>query len=307
MKHLLLVTVIFLFINPAISQIAKPSAGKIARIENFKSEYVTPRNIDVWLPENFDRTKKYNVLYMHDGQTLFDSTNAGNKTSLEVDVIITKLMNENRLKDVIVVGIWSKETTRHSDYFPEKPFNLLSKQKQDSILQLKHPNGDYVFANQKINSDNYLKFMVKELKPYIDKKFAVDTDKKSTLVMGSSMGGLISLYAICEYPEVFGGAACLSTNWSGLSTLENNPIPDAFLQYIRQNLPNPRTHRIYFDYGTATLDSLYSGIQLQVDKLMLQKKFEPDNWITLEFPGDDHTEIAWKRRLDVPLLFLLQK
>jgi predicted alpha/beta superfamily hydrolase len=307
MKHLLLVTLIFLLINSAISQIAKPVAGTITRIENFKSQYITPRNIDIWLPENFDSLKKHNVLYMHDGQMLFDSTNTWNKTAWDVDDIITKLLNENRLKNVIVVGIWSGDLTRHSDYFPEKPFNLLSKTKQDSILQLKRPNGDYVFANQKINSDNYLKFIVKELKPFIDKRYPVNTDKKNTLVMGSSMGGLISLYAICEYPEIFGGAACLSTNWPGLYSLENNPIPDAFLQYIRQNLPNPRTHRIYFDYGTAALDSLYSGIQLQVDKLMLQKKFEPDNWITLEFPGDDHTEIAWKRRLDVPLLFLLQK
>lgn len=305
--RLLLIAPFVMFFSTTISQIAKPVAGTIKRMENFQSQYVTPRNIDIWLPENYDSSKKYHVLYMHDGQMLFDSTITSNKTAWDVDDAITKLMNESRIKDVIVVGIWHGDMTRHADYFPEKPFYMLGKTRQDSILQLKGPNGEYIFANQKINSNNYLKFIVSEVKPFIDKTYPVHSDRKSTLIMGSSMGGLISLYAICEYPEIFGGAACLSTNWPGLYSLENNPIPNAFLRYIKNNLPNPRTHRIYFDYGTATLDSLYADIQLQVNKVMLQKKFEPANWITLEFPGDDHSEAAWKRRLDLPLIFLLQK
>ena len=67
------------------------------------------------------------------------------------------------------------------------------------------------------------------------------------------MGGLISMYAICEYPEVFGGAICMSTHWYRNFASENNPIPLAFQNYLKANLPNPKTHKIYFDFGTETL------------------------------------------------------
>ena len=79
-----------------------------------------------------------------------------------------------------------------------------------------------------VQSDAYLKFLVTELKPFIDSTFSVATDRSNTFIAGSSMGGLISMYAVCEYPAVFGGAACLSTHWPGIFTAENNPIPEAF-------------------------------------------------------------------------------
>ena len=66
----------------------------------------------------------------------------------------------------------------------------------------------------KLVSDNYLKFLVEELKPFVDKTYRTHPDRANTLVMGSSMGGMISAYAIAEYPDVFGGAACLSTDWT---------------------------------------------------------------------------------------------
>ena len=81
--------------------------------------------------------------------------------------------------------------------------------------------GAPVFSG-KIQSDNYLKFLVKELKPFIDSSFSTLKDQQNTFIAGSSMGGLISMYAICEYPLVFGGAACLSTHWPGIFTMINN-------------------------------------------------------------------------------------
>ena len=113
------------------------------------------------------------------------------------------------------------------------------------------------------------------------------------------------MYAICEYPSVFGGAACLSTHWPGTFTLDNNPMPDAFLQYLEGNLPNHKNHKIYFDCGDQTLDALYPPIQQRVDELMKAKGFVPKNWKTAYFKGKDHSEAAWSERLDIPLLFLL--
>jgi enterochelin esterase-like enzyme len=164
-----------------------------------------------------------------------------------------------------------------------------------------------VFNDYPINSDNYLKFLVKELKPFIDQQFSTYRDKQHTFVAGSSMGGLISMYALCEYPNVFGGAACLSTHWPGIFTMEGNPIPQAFINYLDKNLPSLRSHKIYFDYGDQTLDALYPPLQHQVDVLMKTKPYSTTNWMTRFFPGQDHSEKSWRSRLDVPLLFLLSK
>jgi enterochelin esterase-like enzyme len=282
-------------------------SGKIERMENFKSNYVTERNIDVWLPENYSSSKKYNVLYMHDGQMLYDPEMAWNKQAWNVDDVLTKLVTENKIQDVIVVGIWNGGITRHIDYFPQKAFESLTQSQQDSIYKANRSNGQSVFNNQKVNSDNYLKFIVKELKPIIDKKYSVYTDVKHTFIAGSSMGGLISMYAICEYPKVFGGAACLSTHWPGIFAVENNPIPNAFFEYLKKHLPNPKNHKIYFDYGTATLDAMYEPFQLKVDEIMKAKGFTFQNWSTQKFEGEEHSEKSWNKRLHIPIEFLLGK
>lgn len=158
-----------------------------------------------------------------------------------------------------------------------------------------------------MQSDNYLKFIVEELKPLIDQKYATKPEKEFTVIAGSSMGGLISMYAICEYPEIFSRAACISTHWPGTFTLENNPIPDAFVSYLSKNLPDPNSHKIYFDYGTATLDALYEPCQMKVDSVMKFKGYSSENWTTRKFEGENHTENAWKKRLDIPVTFLLGK
>lgn len=307
MKKYILNSVFLLISSCIFSQdIPKVSSGKIERIADFKSEFVTSRNIDVWLPDNYSDAKKYSVLYMHDGQMLYDAETTWNKQSWEVDEVVTSLLKDNKIDDVIVVGIWNGNATRHMDYFPQKPFESLTQTQQDSIYNANRSNGQSVF-NGKVNSDNYLKFIVKELKPLIDKKYSVHRDKKHTFIAGSSMGGLISMYAICEYPNVFGGAACLSTHWPGIFTVENNPIPEAFYNYLKTNLPNPKNHRIYFDYGTATLDAMYEPLQLKVDEIMKDKGYNSLNWSTNKFEGEDHSEKAWQKRLHIPLEFLLGK
>lgn len=303
-----IVCISFLVVSQVLlsQNLPKVASGTIERIDNFQSKYVTSRNIDVWLPENYSTSQKYAVLYMQDGQMLFDAETTWNKQAWEVDDSISKLLNENKIQNVIVVGIWNGGITRHIDYFPQKPFESLPKKQQDSIYNANRSNGQSVFNDGKINSDHYLKFLVEELKPIIDKKYSVYTDQKHTFIAGSSMGGLISMYAICEYPKVFGGAACLSTHWPGIFTLENNPIPNAFFEYLKKHLPNPKNHKFYFDYGTATLDALYVTLQPQVDAIMKSKGFSSKNWKTQKFEGDDHSEKSWSKRFTIPITFLLQ-
>ncbi len=290
----------------AQNSLPKVASGKLVRIENFQSKYVTQRNIDIWIPNGYDGKKKFAVLYMHDGQALYDSTTTWNHQAWDVDDVAGKLIAKGKLKNFIVVGIWNGGATRHPDYFPQKPFEQLTQTEKDTVTAQLHAAGrtKEIFKPQ---SDNYLKFIVNELKPYIDTTFSVYPNQENTFIAGSSMGGLISMYAICEYPDVFGGAACFSTHWVGTFTLKNNPVPNAFINYMKKNLPSPANHKIYFDCGDQTLDALYPAIQNEVDELMVSKGYSEKNWMTVYAKGEDHSERAWNKRLHIPIQFLLSK
>jgi predicted alpha/beta superfamily hydrolase len=288
------------------SQEINVSSGKIQRFENFKSEFVDSRNVDVWLPNDYSANEKYAVLYMHDGQMLFDATTTWNKQAWEVDEVAGKLIAEGKTRKFIVVGIWNNGSKRHPEYFPQKPYESLTAIQRDTITEQLQKAGRTKETFKPI-SDLYLKFLVTELKPFIDQTFSTKTDKKNTFIAGSSMGGLISMYAICEYPNVFGGAACMSTHWPGTFSAANNPIPDAFVAYLKKHLPNPKKHKIYFDYGDQTLDAMYPKLQQKVDVVMNEKGFGNKNWMTKFFPGKDHSEKSWAERLPIPLEFLLKK
>lgn len=114
------------------------------------------------------------------------------------------------------------------------------------------------------------------------------------------MGGLISLYAIMEYPDVFGAAGCVSTHWI---------VPEigaAFISHVEQNLPDPSTHKIYFDFGTEGLDEGYEPHQNKVDGFMSAMGYQQgENWVTKKFDGHNHMEQYWAMRINEPLLFLL--
>jgi len=280
------------------------SNGKVVRVENFKSKFVPQRNIDIWLPDNYSTNKEYAVLYMHDGQMLFDTTNSWNKQEWGVDETIHQLWKTKEIRNTIVVGIWNTEF-RHSEYFPQKPFENLTTEFQKALLDIGVQNQGAPLFKTEIYSDNYLKFIVEELKPFIDNKYSTKSDMKNTFIAGSSMGGLISLYAICEYPEIFYGAACLSTHWVGIFDTLNNPIPISFVEYLEDNLPSAQNHLLYFDYGTETLDALYEPYQLMIDSVLTRSHYTIHNWKTLKFEGEDHSEKAWNKRLHIPIKFLL--
>jgi enterochelin esterase-like enzyme len=308
LKKISAIIILLMCVVPVAAQnhLPKVASGKIERIDNFESHYVTSRHIDIWLPEGYSDSTKYSVLYMHDGQMLFDPEITWNKQAWNVDDVASELLKNTTIKKFIVIGIWNGGKTRHSDYFPQKPFEMLSQIEKDTVVaQLQNAGRTAdVFSPQ---SDNYLKFIVQELKPYIDKRYSVYTNRENTYIAGSSMGGLISIYAVCEYPQIFGGAACLSTHWVGTFTLENNPVPSSFINYLNKNLPKPRNHKIYFDYGDQTLDALYPELQKKVDNIMATRGYNSRNWITKYFPGADHSEKAWNERLNIPLEFLFKK
>lgn len=280
------------------SSILKLAGGELVRIDSFNSEYVDVKRLDIWLPPSYNSGERLAVVYMHDGQALFDGTTTWNGKEWGVDEYFT---TDSVNQKYIVVGIWNAGSNRWTEYFPKKALDYMD---VDSLEILKNSGIDTIF--NKLNSDKYLKFLVEELKPFIDTSFNVSTEREHTAIMGSSMGGLISWYAAIEYPEIFGTALCLSTHWPGIFTNENNPIPGAFKSYIHANVDTAANTRFYFDTGTAELDSLYLGHQLKVDSIFNSKGFNEKNYFSKVFEGAGHNEDYWRLRLEYPFSFLLK-
>jgi pimeloyl-ACP methyl ester carboxylesterase len=241
---------------------------------------------------------------MHDGQNLFDKATAGYGMEWEIDEHLSQLIAGKKVRPTIVVGIWNTPK-RLQEYVPAKAFDGLPPEYRDKVRALY--GGDPL-------SDGYLKFIVRELRPLIDKRFNVKTDRANTAIMGSSMGSLISLYAIDEYPQIFGAAGMMSTHWplfikpdgQSVSQDEFEVVSSAFERYLAPALPDPRTHKLYFDHGTETLDAIYKQYQDRVDKVVAKRGYRQGvNWLTRSFPGQKHNEISWASRVDIPLQFLL--
>jgi predicted alpha/beta superfamily hydrolase len=272
------------------------SLGSIIR-HWFTSKIVDNRYVDVWLPVNYNKAHKYAVLYMHDGQMLFDSTSTWNKQAWNIDKTLGNLLAKGSIEPTIVVAIHNNGNKRHAEYFPEKVINTIPEPQKSQL--------DSLFVGS-TRADDYLNFIVTELKPFIDSNYSTYTDQQHTYMAGSSMGGLISLYAFCEYPNVFSRVACLSTHWIGTFT-DNTQIPDAIDAYLKDNLPGITNRIIYFDHGTAGLDALYQTYQSNVDKILANKGFTTLNWKSEVYNGADHNEKTWGERFDIPAVFILSQ
>jgi pimeloyl-ACP methyl ester carboxylesterase len=243
---------------------------------------------------------------MHDGQGLFDASRTWNKQAWNVHLALSKLIQEGKVQDTIVVGIPNGGKHRYSEYYPNK------------YLELAPPDVrvDYVHRAQleKPLADAYLRFLVEELKPVIDQRYATRPEPAGTFVMGSSMGGMISIYAVCEYPQVFGGAAGLSTHWVGRPSrwgppeqLQNASLPLAAFNYLQRHLPRANTHRLYMDHGTNGLDAIYGIHQAVVDEIGREMGYDSAHWQSRIFEGTGHSETDWAARVEIPLAFLLGK
>jgi enterochelin esterase-like enzyme len=296
--------ILILIFSMSYSQTIKVSTGKIAVFTDFKSKFVDGRTVAVWTPDGYNVNDKYPVLYLHDGQMLFDPETTWNKQSWNVDETVSKLIAEAKLKKIIVVGIWNNGDYRHSEYFPEKIIVNIPEATRKIILEEQLKN--------KPQSNNYLKFLVDEVKPFVDKNFSTKSTLPNTYIGGSSMGGLISLYALCEYPKTFGGAICMSTHTpmiksEKLGMVADSDVASKFRDYLLKNLPNPENHKIYMDFGDQTLDSFYKFFQDKIDLVLQKKGYTAKNWETKFFAGDNHSEVSWANRFAIPLEFVIGK
>lgn len=281
-----------------------PVDGTLVEHPDFASARVQPRNVTVWLPPGYEAgSGRHPVLYLHDGQNLFDASKA-NFGEWGVDEHLGRLIANGQVRAPIVVGVWNTPL-RLREYVPADLIAALPAEVRDDVQA--------IYGGAPL-SDQYLRFLVEELKPFIDQTYRTLAGPSDTLISGSSMGGLISLYAVMKHPEVFGAAACLSTHWplriDGLDdpaalTAWRDKVVGAWTRVVAEGLPAPGSHRFYFDRGDETLDQFYATFQSRIDAVFRDKGYGPRDFQTLLFPGAQHNEASWNGRLDVPLKFLL--
>ena len=283
--------------RPPPNSIPTTNHGQLERFPQFSSLFVPSRDVVVWLPEGYQTGDSCDVMYMHDGNMLFDATTTWNRQEWHVDEVMDSMIRSGQIRPCIVVGIYNTDD-RLTEYFPAKTWQHVAEVELQDI------------DKEKLTADNYLRFIVEELKPFIDQRYKPLTNREHTFMMGSSMGGLISLYALCEYPQVFGGVACLSSHLSMghlPGGLDGEVWATGFRNYVFAHMPEANSCFIYMDHGTEDFDADYGKYQDLLDRAIKLKGWDKGHYKSLVFEGDGHNETCWANRLDHPLLMLLGK
>lgn len=287
------------------------SEGRIVSWPALGGGAAGPMTVWVWLPPGYDaaRGKHFPVLYMHDGQNLFDKALTAYNQEWQMDEAIPRMARQGDLRSWIVVGLQSPKS-RYRILFPQKMFPLLPADFQKRVMDVDIGEPKSEFAG-----DAYLKFLVETVKPRVDREFRTLKAPEDTAVMGSSMGGLMAFYAMAEYPEVFGQAACVSMHVALALSSEKGidhaktaaDAAEAFRKYLATSRMKPGRNRLYIDHGTGTLDGSYGPYSSALVTVLDADGWKGPNFMFRTFAGAEHNETAWAQRVDIPLAFLDRK
>lgn len=226
--------------------------------------------VRVYQPPGYDENtlKRYPVLYMHDGSNLFFPEEAFTGQTWEIGQTMDLLDAMNLVDKVIVVGVYA---------------------------------GDRMTEYTESGYGDYGHFFVDALKPFIDGGFRTLGDPGSTVVMGSSLGGVVSFYLAWQYPQTFGGAACLSSTFGG-QLPDGRPVDDLF---ARVRSEDKRPVRFYLDSGWP--DDNFEPTQSMRD-LLAQRGYQMGTDLCYyAFPGAQHDEHSWATRCHLPFQFFWDK
>ncbi|RLD37440.1 MAG: histidine kinase, partial [Bacteroidetes bacterium] len=242
-------------------------SGNVEYLGQMHGDGILDRDVIVLLPNDYESNteKQYPVLYMHDGQNLFDPTTSSFGVDWQIDETLDSLSKLGTVEIPIVVGIYNTNE-RTADY-------TIGKQSQD-----------------------YMRFVVETVKPFIDKKYCTLTDAKNTAVGGSSYGGLISFKMAWEYPHIFSKAFCLSPAFK----VQNIDYVQNVLDYKgeRKNLT------FYIDNGGIGLEEqLQPGIDDMLEALEVRGYKKDKDFFYITDKKARHFESDWAKRM--PNAFLL--
>lgn len=232
--------------------------GEVSPLLHFE-EAGRSYSVRVYTPPNYreNTLRRFPVLYMQDGRNLFFREEAFGGNEWQVDETMDRLDQMNSVRKVIVVGIEPHD--REEDYTAP-------------------------------GYDRYGDFLARTLKPAIDASYRTRLDSASTIVSGSSLGGVVSLHIAWQHPEVFGGAICLSSTFGYKD--------DLFARIAAR--PKPPI-RIYLDSGWPRDN--YDATNAMRDLLVTRGFRLGDDLLAFSFPDGKHSEVSWANRLHVPFQF----
>jgi predicted alpha/beta superfamily hydrolase len=229
------------------------------------------RDLIVLLPPGYHKnTKKhYPVLYMHDGQNVIDPRTSFTKVAWGIDKTVDKLYKEGKMQEIIVVGVYNSP---------------------DRLTE---------YSDSSVGND-YMDFLIHEVKPFIDSTYRTLPDRENTATMGSSLGGLISFLLVWKHSDVFSKAACLSSSFSFAGEKTYDMV---------ENYTGPKKDiKIYLDHGDKGLESMAVQPNQKMRDLLISKGFTLGKDLDYYYAkGGEHNESAWAARLTRPVLFLFGK
>lgn len=264
----------------------------IIKMEHYMPELDRKRMLRIYLPTGYEYSNQsYPVVYMHDAQNLYELESAAYGMIWDIKTVMDQLGTELNSK-FIVVGIDNAEgDDRLDEYSPWVNTSL-----KDTMDRFRGSNRDYGGLGQA-----YGAYIVNTLKPYIDKKYRTLVDPENTSIIGSSMGGIISLYIGMTYPHIFSKIGAFSTaSWFCQEELED------FMKKVDLN------QRVYLDIGTKeTSDpTVEEFAQMYVDgskrlyECLLATGIDETNVKLVVEEGADHSEISWARRFPAAFKWL---
>lgn len=251
-------------------EIKSTAKGNIKTHAGLKGKGIKPRDVKVWLPPSYEENndKRYPVLYMHDGQNVFDVLTSSFGNEWQIDETTDSLISINEIEEIIVVAV---------DNTPDRTKEYTSE----------------------IGSRLYMAFITEKLKPMIDSVYRTKPGNINNAVMGSSAGGLISFLLAWNYPEIFGKAACLSPAFKIENIDYVTPV---------KNHPGKKDIKIYIDNGGIGLEErLQPGIDEMAAALKEKGYEEGGDLMYIVDVKAEHNEKAWANRAALPLKFLFGK
>src|SRR4030095_12140597 len=266
------------------------SDSQLRRLEQFHSEFLEQdRDVLIWLPPGYERSddrsdgrsdrrsdERYPVLYMQDGQNLFEPETAFNKGEhWRVGETATALIEAGRIDPPIIVGIYNTGEMRIDEYTPTADTRL--------------GGGD---------ADDYGRMIIEELKPLVDRTYCTRTDRENTGIAGSSLGGLVSLHLAFNHPAVFGRVAALSPSvWGDRKRI---------LKTIAAARSKPKS-RVWVDMGTAEGRRGLDDARLLKAALVGLGFVDGVDLHYAEYEGATHSEHAWSERVGPMLEYLFPR
>lgn len=247
------------------------------------------RLVDYWSPS----VPTKHLLVAHDGQNVFDRKTSTRRSTWRMAQSAIRVSQELGIAPPAIIGVFHSRSANNPwgrilDLAPQDPFQngVEPAEKNDEI------------SISDLNGNEYLEQITEIIVPSIAAKLGMDLDATDKAVIGSSMGGLASIYAIAKRPDFFTTCLALSPHWSAGRTQLVNALLDS--------LPRPGAHRIWMSRGTRGLDANYEPFQDLADRKMSEAGWkEGQDFITRVYRKSGHTERSWAKYLDQPMTFWL--